>query len=147
VSSIALLDVNVLIALFQPSHIYHEAAHDWFATNRNQGWATCPLTENGVLRILANSAVFGDHHHSPASLRSRLDTLCSSEEHVFWPDTVSLRDEQLFNLSGVSHRQISDIYLVGLAVSNGGRLATFDRRISIEAVTIARRESLELIGA
>jgi toxin-antitoxin system PIN domain toxin len=146
VSSIALLDVNVLIALFQPSHIYHEAAHDWFATNRNQGWATCPLTENGVLRILANSAVFGDHHHSPASLRSRLDTLCSSEEHVFWPDSVSLRDEQLYNLSGVSHRQITDIYLLGLAVANTGRLATFDRRIPLEAVINARRDSLEIIS-
>jgi toxin-antitoxin system PIN domain toxin len=146
VSSIALLDVNVLVALFHPDHIYHDAAHAWFAANRNRGWATCPLTENGVLRVLANSATFGDHHSS-ASVRSRLDALCSSEEHVFWPDTVSFRDEHLFNLSGVSHRQIADIYLLGLAVSNGGRLATFDRRISIEAVTNARRESLELIGA
>ena len=146
-SSIALLDVNVLVALFQPGHIYHEAAHEWFATNRDRGWATCPLTENGVLRILANSAIFGDQHHSPSSLRSRLDTLCSGEEHAFWPDTVSLRDAQLFNLSAVSHRQLSDIYLLGLAVANGGRLATFDRRISIEAVISARRDSLEVIVA
>ena len=144
--SVALLDVNVLIALFHPDHINHDAAHEWFAIHRSGGWATCPVTENGVIRILANSATFGDHH-SAASLRSRLDTLCASDEHAFWPDTVSLRDEQLFNLSAVSHRQISDIYLLGLAVANGGRLATFDRRIPLEAVNSARRDSLEVIAA
>lgn len=144
--SIALLDVNVLIALFHPDHIYHDATHSWFAANRGRGWATCPFTENGVLRILANSATFGDHH-SLASLRTRLDTLCSGEGHAFWPDTVSLRDAQVFILSAVSHRQLSDIYLLGLAVANGGRLATFDRRIGIEAVVGARRDSLEVITA
>jgi toxin-antitoxin system PIN domain toxin len=146
VSSIALLDVNVLVALFHPDHIYHDAAHEWFGANRIRGWATCPLTENGLLRILANSATSGDHH-SPESLRGRLDTLCSSEDHVFWSDNVSLRDDQLFSLSAVSHRQISDIYLLGLAVANGGRLATFDRRIPLEAVINARRDSLEVIAA
>jgi hypothetical protein len=146
VSSIALLDVNVLVALFHPDHIYHDPAHTWFAANRDRGWASCPLTENGVIRILANSATFGEHH-SPASVRSRLDALCSSEKHVFWPDTVSLRDEQLVNLSAVGHRQITDIYLLGLAVANHGRLATFDRRIPIEAVINARRDSLEVITA
>jgi toxin-antitoxin system PIN domain toxin len=146
VSGIALLDVNVLVALFHPDHINHDAAHAWFAANRSRGWATSPLTENGVLRILANSATFGDHH-SPASLRTRLETLCSSDEHAFWPDKLSVLDDEFFNLSAVSHRQITDIYLLGLAVANGGRLATFDRRIPIEAVTNARRESLEIIGA
>ena len=145
-SGVALLDVNVLVALFHPDHIYHDAAHAWFAANRAIGWATCPLTENGVLRILANSATFGDHH-SPASLRQRLDTLCSAEEHTFWPDTVSLRDEGFFNLSGVSYRQITDIYLLGLAVANQGRLATFDRRIPLEAVVTARMGSIEVIAA
>jgi toxin-antitoxin system PIN domain toxin len=146
VSNIALLDVNVLVALFHPDHINHDAAHAWFAANRDRGWATCPLTENGVLRILANAATFGDHH-SPASVRSRLDALCASDEHVFWPDTVSLRDGQLFNLSAVGHRQLTDIYLLGLAVANHGRLATFDRRIPLEPVINARRDCLEVIVA
>jgi toxin-antitoxin system PIN domain toxin len=146
VSSIALLDVNVLVALFHPDHIHHEVAHTWFAANRSSGWATCPLTENGLVRILANSATMGVHQ-SAASVRGRLDTLCSSGDHAFWPDSVSLRDEQLFTLAAVSHRHITDIYLLGLAIKNRGRLTTFDRRIPLEAVVHARRESLEVISA
>jgi predicted nucleic acid-binding protein len=98
------------------------------------------------VRILSNPAAMG-LHHSAASVRSRLDTLCSSEDHAFWSDGVSLRDERLFNLSAVSHRQITDVYLLGLAVKNGGRFATFDRRIPLEAVINARGDSLEVITA
>src|SRR3954468_4400494 len=118
----------------------------WFAANRTSGWATSPLTENGVVRILSNSATLGVHH-SAAAVRSRLDLLCSGDDHLFWPDSVSLRDERLFNLSAVSHRQITDVYLLGLAIENGGRLATFDRRISLEGVVKARLDSLEVISA
>jgi hypothetical protein len=144
VSSIALLDVNVLVALFQPDHIHHETAHAWFFANRSAGWATSPLTENGVIRILSNFATMGVHQ-SAASVRSRLDVFCSSEDHAFWSDSVSLRDEELFNLSIISHRQITDVYLLGLAVKNGGKLATLDRRIPVEAVVNARRDRLEVI--
>jgi toxin-antitoxin system PIN domain toxin len=144
-NGVALLDVNVLVALFHPDHIHHETAHLWFAANRAAGWATSPLTENGVVRILANVATFG-LRQSAASVRSRLDKACSDEGHAFWPDSVSLRDERLFNLAGVGHRQITDVYLLGLAVANGGRLATFDHRISLEAVVNARRGSLEVIS-
>jgi len=144
-NGIALLDVNVLVALFHPDHIHHDAAHVWFAANRAAGWATSPLTENGVVRILSNVATSG-LHQSPASVRSLLDKACSSEGHAFWPDSVSLRDDRLFNLAGVSHRQITDVYLLGLAVANGGRLTTFDHRISLEAVINARRGNLEVIA-
>jgi toxin-antitoxin system PIN domain toxin len=145
VNGIALLDVNVLVALFHPDHIHHETAHAWFATNRAAGWATSPLTENGVVRILSKVATLG-LHQSAESVRSNLDKFCSTEGHAFWPDSVSLRDERLFNLSGLSHRQITDVYLFGLAVANGGRLATFDRRIPLETVINGRRDSLEVIA-
>jgi len=146
VSRIALLDVNVLVALFHPDHIHHESAHAWFAVNQGLGWATSPLTENGVVRILANSATMGTHQ-SVGSVLSRPAVFCSSEGHNFWSDDVSLRDERLFDLSGVSHRQTTDVYLLGLAVRNGGKLATFDRRIPLDAVVNAPPECLEVIAA
>ncbi len=145
-SRVALLDVNVLVALFDPDHIHHEAAHEWFPANRRYGWATCPLTENGLIRILSNSAYSGAHE-TTAAIRKRLDTFCSSGDHSFWPDQLSIRDEHGFNLSGVSHSQLTDVYLLGLAIEMGGRLATFDRRIPRLAVIEADEKQLEIIPA
>lgn len=143
---IALLDVNVLVALFDPDHVHHEAAHDWFSVNRENGWATCPLTENGLVRILSNIAYRGVHE-TTNMIRHRLERFCSSGNHTFWPDRLSLRDERRFKLSAVSHAQITDIYLLGIAVDNGGRLATFDRQIPLRAVTNADPDRLEVIPA
>ena len=92
----ALLDVNVLVALFDPDHIHHDLAHDWFADNRSQGWATCPLTENGFVRVLANPA-YGGPVARASELLSRLGMFCRAEDHQFWPDVVSLRDETRFD--------------------------------------------------
>lgn len=145
-TGVALLDVNVLVALFDSEHVHHEAAHLWFSANREDGWATCPLTENGLVRILSNAAYSGIHETS-ASIRQRLDAFCSSGNHSFWPDDLSLRDGRRFKLSGVSHRQITDVYLLGIAVAKRGRLATFDRGIPIRAVIGAGPERLEVIPA
>ena len=143
---IALLDVNVLVALFNPDHVHHEAAHAWFSANRSYGWATCPLTENGLVRILANVAYTGGHE-STLSIRKRLDAFCLSGNHVFWPDQLSLREERCFRLAGVTHGQITDVYLLGLAAENEGRLATFDRRIPLQAAIGANEDHLEIIRA
>jgi len=147
VTRVALLDVNVLVALFDPDHVHHGAAHDWFAANRHGGWATCPLTENGLVRILSNTAYSGVHE-TPAAILRRLGTFCASGQHVFWADEVSFRDRRLFNLSAaVTHRQVTDVYLLGLAREKGGRLATFDRRIPVGAVVGVERGLLEVIPA
>lgn len=143
---IALLDVNVLVALFDPDHVHHEAAHEWFSANREDGWATCPVTENGLVRILSN-VVYTGVHETAANIRRRLDTFCSSGNHSFWPDDLSLRSEHRFRLSGVSHGQITDVYLLGIATGKDGRLATFDRRIPLRAVIGADPERLEVIPA
>jgi toxin-antitoxin system PIN domain toxin len=95
VSGVALLDVNVLVALFDPDHVHHEAAHRWFADNRPSGWATCPLTENGLVRVLTHPA-YSQAAEQPALTVRRLRTFCSSGEHEFWPDDVSIRDGDLF---------------------------------------------------
>lgn len=137
---IALLDVNVLVALFDPDHVHHEAAHDWLARNRRGGWATCPLTENGLVRILSNAAYSGVHE-TAASICRRLSAFCASGQHVFWPDGVSLRDRRLFPESAAfTHAQVTDVYLLGLATHKGGRLATFDRRIPVASVADGRLE-------
>jgi uncharacterized protein len=141
----ALLDVNVLVALFDAGHVHHEAAHDWFADNRKNGWATCPMTENGFVRVLANPKS-GVTERAPAILQ-RLRTFCASGDHQFWPDTLSLRDD-CFNLSvAQGHRQLTDIYLLGLAAKMNGVLATFDRSIPLEAVRTADADTLAMIAS
>jgi toxin-antitoxin system PIN domain toxin len=144
--SIALLDVNVLIALFDPSHPQHEPAHQWFGRNRKRGWATSSITINGCVRILSNPA-YRSVEATPADVILHLRTLCSGESHHFWPDDLSLLDGAIFRPEAVtSHRQVTDIYLLALAVRHGGRLATFDRSISVKSVAGAKPDSLEIIG-
>jgi toxin-antitoxin system PIN domain toxin len=146
VSRPVLLDVNVLVALFDPDHIHHEVAHDWFAENRHRGWATCPVTENGFLRVLTHPA-YGSPVASVSDLVERLRAFCGTEGHLFWPDGVSLRDENVFDTAAaISHRQLTDIYLVGVALAHRGALATFDRSIPLRAVVGARRDLLEVIA-
>lgn len=144
---IALLDVNVLVALFDPDHVHHEAAHAWFGANRKGGWATCPLTENGLVRILSNVAYSGAQV-SAALVVERLTAFAASGQHVFWAADISLRDRRLFKWPApVTHRQITDVYLLGLARHRGGRLATFDRHIPVAAVVGANGGHLEIIPA
>lgn len=92
---VALLDVNVLVALFDPDHVHHGPAHAWFAAHRSEGWATCPRTENGLVRLLSNPSYSGVHE-TPAAIVRRLQAFCASGGHAFWPDFVSLRDRKLF---------------------------------------------------
>lgn len=141
----ALLDVNLLIALFDPDHIHHEPAHDWFADHRRRGWATCPVTENGLIRVLANPA-----YGAVAGVRAVVDRLRAfraSGHHEFWSDDVSLADTTLFTPSFIrGHRQLTDVYLLGLATKRGGRLATFDRSIPLGAVVGATPDAVLIIG-
>jgi toxin-antitoxin system PIN domain toxin len=146
VNGAALLDVNVLVALFDPDHVHHDVAHDWFADSGRAGWATCPLTEAGFVRVLSNPA-YGGTLIRPADLVDRLRRFCGSGGHIFWPDEASLLDASLFNLSrAASHRQLTDIYLLGLAHRRRGRLATFDRSLPVAAVKGATAATLEVIA-
>jgi len=145
--STALLDVNVLVALHDPAHPNHEDAHRWFGRNRKRGWATCPVTVNGCVRVLSNPA-YPIATAAPAEVASRLRVLCAGPGHELWSDSVSLLDESLFRPQAIAgHRQITDTYLLGLAVRHGGRLATFDRSIPLKAVVGAGAAHLELIGS
>jgi toxin-antitoxin system PIN domain toxin len=142
----ALLDVNVLIALFDADHVHHEIAHDWFEDHRESGWATCPLTENAFVRILSNPARGGELTRAP-ELVDRLRTFCASGHHEFWPDSISLLDERLFNAALVrGHKHLTDIYLLGLAVKRGGCLVTLDQNVRLGAVKGASRDSMVVIA-
>lgn len=128
-----LLDVNVLVALIDPGHVFHDVAHDWFAT-RAGDWATCPLTENGVVRVISQPR-YPNSTGTPATAIEIVRGLCALPGHVFWPDTVSLLDPHLLDSARLSASgQVTDSYLLALAIANSGRLATFDRRMAAAAI-------------
>lgn len=129
-----LLDVNVLIALIDPAHMQHNMAHEWFARSGNEAWATCPLTENGVLRIVGHSR-YPNSPGTPAAVAEILQDLRALSGHEFWADDVSLFDSRYIDPSRfLDSSQITDSYLLALAVAHGGKLATFDRRVVTSAV-------------
>lgn len=129
-----LLDVNVLIALLDAQHVQHEAAHEWFAQQGHKAWATCPLTENGVLRILGH-ARYPNSPGTPAAVAGLMASWRSLPGHAFWPDDVSLLDAQHIDAERLlTAGQITDTYLLALAVAHDGQLASFDRRLVKEAV-------------
>ena len=145
--SVALHDVNVLVAMFDPVHSLHEKAHNWFVQNRKDGWATCPLTINGCVRIMSGPA-YRTVKATPAEVIVHLKRACSASDHHFWPDSVALTDESLFLPSMIRGRKnITDAYLLGLAVRNRGRLATFDQSIPLKAVHGAEPRNLVAIAA
>jgi toxin-antitoxin system PIN domain toxin len=139
----ALLDVNVIIALLDPDHAFHERAHAWWATNMKSGWASCPLTENGVVRIMSNPGYSQRTRFTPGDLIDRLRTFARQTNHEFWPDEISLRDEKIFAGERIhSSLQLTDLYLLGLAVKHHARLVTFDRGIPLSGVRDAKVANL-----
>ncbi|MDF3131030.1 PIN domain-containing protein [Kiritimatiellaeota bacterium B1221] len=123
-----LLDVNVLIALMDPQHQHHTIARHYFPQAQAEGWATCPLTENGLVRILSHSAYPNGDHHAD-TIREMLATLCQLPGHQFWDKGLSLTDKKSFPNLPVS-KKLTDMYLLALAISYGGKLITFDKRIN-----------------
>ena len=137
-----LLDVNLLLALTDPMHIHHEPAHRWFADKGQQAWATCPLTENGFIRIASHPS----YPNRPGGVTTVLGIFRRLSEawgHHFWPEDISIL--QILEPDAViTHAQITDVYLLGLAVFKKGKLATLDQRIPFQAVR-GGRKALELI--
>ncbi|WP_341021209.1 TA system VapC family ribonuclease toxin [Brevundimonas diminuta] len=129
-----LLDVNVLIALIDPAHVGHDAAHRWFDAEGRASWATCPLTENGVIRIVGHPK-YPNTPGSTASVATIVTQLRALSGHIFWADDISLVDAEHVDPDQVlTSAQVTDTYLLALAVAHGGKLATFDRRLSVKAV-------------
>lgn len=129
-----LLDVNVLIALVDPAHLQHEAAHQWFGSRGHAAFATCPITENGLLRTVGHPKYPGSPG-PPSAVASALAGLRALPGHAFWPDDISLADTARVDSSRLAtHAQVTDSYLLALAAAHGGQLATFDQRLRTDAV-------------
>ena len=144
--SAALLDVNVLIALLDRRHVHHEPAHGWFAAEQAKGWATCPLTQNAVLRILGQPR-YPNSPGPPAVVAPLVAELIRHPQHQFWPDSLSLLGQSSVDVSRLlDASQLTDTYLLALAVHHGGRLVSVDRRLSCQGVA-GGREALWLIEA
>lgn len=141
---IGLLDINVLVALFDTRHVHHQAAHAWMDHNRSLGWATCPITQNGCIRVVSQSQYPG-RLPVPEIVR-RLGAATTANEHTFWPDSISLCDAAHFKPERIlTAKTITDTYLLALARVNDGRLVTFDRAIPLAAVSRAQTRHLVVL--
>jgi len=140
----ALLDINVLIALLDSDHASHDSAIKWFAKNAREGWASCPITQNGCIRIMSNPG-----YPNPLPVQAvvqRLAEACDQSIHEFWPDSVSLLDSNIVDATRIhGPRQLTDIYLLALAVEHAGKLATFDTGIPLAAVRKATKQNLLIL--
>ncbi len=137
----ALLDVNVLIALLDADHSLHARATDWFAGNAQAGWASCPITQNGCVRIMSHQG-----YPSPLPVRAVMERLAEASMgslHEFWPDDISLLDKERVDAARIhGPRQLTDLYLLALAVRHGGRLVTFDHSVATEAIKGAKTKDM-----
>jgi hypothetical protein len=140
----SLLDVNMLLALFDPEHMFHAKAGAWWRAHRESGWASSPTTQNGALRIASGASYSNPIKLADAILILRQWT--AAPGHVFWPDDVSLIDPAVIDHDHLlGRRQITDVYLLALAVKHGGRLVTLDRGISIRTVKGATARHLAVV--
>ena len=139
-----LLDVNVLIALIDPAHLQHDLAHDWFARTGHHSFATCPITEMGLLRIVGHPK-YPNSPGPPSAVAPALDALRALTGHQFWPDKISMADGVLIDMARLSsHSKVTDSYLLALAKAHGGRLASMDRKLAVDAVP-GGADALEVI--
>ena len=137
----ALLDVNVLIALLDADHSLHVRATEWFSGHARSGWASCPITQNGCLRIMSHPGY--PNALSVRAVLERLRTATASAFHEFWPDEISLLDPKVADAARVhGPRQITDVYLLALAVRRGGRFVTFDASVAADAVRCVGKQHI-----
>jgi toxin-antitoxin system PIN domain toxin len=142
----ALLDVNVLIALLDAAHVHHKLATAWLGANIRQGWASCPVTQIGCVRVMAQPAY--PNARPAAQVAERLRDAAADRHHEFWPADLDLLNSRVIDWSYVlTSRHVTDVYLLGLAVAKGGRFVTFDRHIPRAALAKAEARNLVVIGA
>ena len=137
----ALLDINVLIALLDQDHSMHGQAGNWFAANAGRGWASCPITQNGCVRIMSHPG-----YPSPVqvgAIMERLGEAIATTHHQFWPDDVSLLDSGVADRTRIhGPRQVTDLYLLALAVRHHGCFVSFDSSIPLSAIKAAEKKHL-----
>ena len=132
----ALLDVNALIALVDTDHLSHSEMSKWFLAHYAQGWATCPLTENGMIRVLSQPA-YASGQRTPVEAVQILTSLKATfrSSYEFWPNEISLTDAEIFKPELIAGpRQVTDVYLPGLAARRNSVLVSFDKSLPWHAV-------------
>lgn len=140
----ALLDVNVLIALLDANHLHHQRAMHWLHQHIQHGWASCPLTQNGCIRIMSQSGY--PNATPPNDIASRLREAVHTSHHQFWADELSLLDPQLVDWQQLLFsRQLTDAYLLALAVRHDGVLVTLDQHIRPSAVHGAKARHMQVL--
>ncbi|HSG39803.1 MAG TPA: TA system VapC family ribonuclease toxin [Thermoanaerobaculia bacterium] len=123
------MDVNVLVALAWPNHEHHEFAVGWLEENQAAGWATCPVTQSGFIRVSSNARAIPGAK-SPHQTISLLREMVSLPHHVFLPDDTSLVSSEFVTFQKVmGYRQVTDAHVLGIALRHGAALVTFDRSI------------------
>ncbi|MFT7721719.1 MAG: VapC toxin family PIN domain ribonuclease [Roseateles sp.] len=141
----SLLDVNVLLALLDANHIHHHLTMSWWSGHFSRGWASCPLTQNGALRILSGRSYL--NRQAPGDVAERLALAAAQAGHEFWADDISLLEPGAILWDRVTgSRQITDIYLLALAVRRGGCLVTLDRGIAVQAVRDVKPNNLLVLA-
>ncbi len=140
----ALLDINVLIALLDLDHAHHRRARNWLQAEVKFGWASCPLTENGCVRIMSQSKY--PNPVQTGEVIKRLTDAAATSYHEFWPDNLSILDQTLVDNTRIhGPKQVTDVYLLALAVKHGGRFVTFDGAVPLSAVLGAEKAHLTVI--
>jgi toxin-antitoxin system PIN domain toxin len=140
----ALLDINVLLALLDADHVDHQRAQEWISGEIQHGWASCALTQNGFVRIISQPRY--PSPVSPFEAVERLRRATSTEYHELWPCSISFLDDRCINSRHVhGPRQVTDVYLLALAVEHRGRFVTFDRSIPLSAAPGATPEHLVVV--
>jgi uncharacterized protein len=140
----ALLDVNVLLALFDRDHVDHRRARNWLNSEIEHGWASCAITQNGFVRIISHS-----RYPNPVPPSQAVDLFAraaSTGYHEFWACSVSVLDAKIIDSSRVhGPKQVTDTYLLALASAHGGRFVTFDRSVPLSAVLTATKDHLTVL--
>jgi toxin-antitoxin system PIN domain toxin len=140
----ALLDVNVLIALLDSDHTSHGVALTWFAKHAREGWASCPFTQNGCVRIMSNPSY--PNALPVQAVMKRLADACEDEVHEFWSAEVSLLNPNIVDSTRIhGPRQLTDIYLLAIAVEQEGRFVTFNTGVPLAVVRKATADNLVVL--
>ena len=140
----ALLDINVLVALLDLDHVHHDRARSWLQREAGTGWASCPLTQNGCVRVMSQPKY--PNPLPAAEVIERLRDATATSYHEFWPDDLSILDQSIVNQERIhGPKQVTDVYLLALAVARTGRFVTFDAGVPLSAVVGAKKEHFVVI--
>jgi toxin-antitoxin system PIN domain toxin len=137
----ALLDINILLALLDAEHLDHRKAREWFRSQGGAGWASCAVTQMGFVRIISQP-----RYGAPCTATEaigRLADAVATEHHQFWPCEVAVTDAAAVDRVRVlGPGQVTDVYLLALAVAHAGRFVTLDRNVPLSAVPGASEKNL-----